>query len=286
MGEVARGSHVGSRAGLVCGDLGATASVEPYSTRAGVVRGGIAAAKETGSGARRGGRAGLVCGVAGAAVLAYAVRGRSATLLAPSIWRGLRTRRAIALTFDDGPSESTPQLLELLRRYNAPATFFECGENVRRLPGIARQVAAAGHQIGNHTDSHPYLCFKPRGFILDEIARAQDSIESATGVRPVLFRAPYGVRWFGLREAQRRLGLLGVMWTAIGVDWRSNAVDIASLLERKAGSGAIFCLHDGRLTEPRPDIRVTLEAMERILPRLIDAGYHFEKVSDIICPTI
>ncbi len=220
------------------------------------------------------------------AVMAYAVRGRSATLLAPSVYRGVATRRSIALTFDDGPSESTPQLLELLQRYQAPATFFECGANVRRLPGIAREVAAAGHEIGNHTDTHPFLCFKSGRFIVDEIARAQDSIESATGIRPVLFRAPYGVRWFGLREAQRRAGLLGVMWTTMGGDWRRNTGAIAALLERQARGGAIFCLHDGRLLEPRPDIRVTLQAMERILPRLIDTGYHFEKVSDIICPTI
>ena len=223
---------------------------------------------------------------AGAALMTYAVRGRSSSLLAPSVYRGDGRRRSIALTFDDGPSESTPELLEILDRYHAPATFFQCGASVRRLPRVARAVAAAGHEIGNHSDTHPYLCFQSPAFIYDELSRAQDSIAEATGVRPRLFRAPYGVRWFGLREAQRRLGLLGVMWTTIGVDWKRNAEAVAGLLERKAANGAIFCLHDGRVFEAHPDVRAMLRAVEQLLPALIDKGYHFERVSDILCPTI
>jgi peptidoglycan/xylan/chitin deacetylase (PgdA/CDA1 family) len=228
--------------------------------------------------------AGAAAGAAG--LMTYAVRGKSATLLAPSIHKGVATRRAIALTFDDGPSESTPQLLELLDRHSAPATFFQCGANVRRLPDIAREVASAGHEIGNHTDTHPRLSFKTADFIVDQLSRAQESIEEATGVRPKLFRAPYGVRWFGLREAQRRLGLLGVMWTAIGVDWKWPSDRVTALLDAGARNGAIFCLHDGRTIHPRPDVGVMLRVVERILPALIDRGYHFERVSDIICPTI
>lgn len=224
--------------------------------------------------------------LAGAGVMTYAVRGRSSSLLAPSVYKGVASRRAIALTFDDGPSEGTPELLDILGRHHARATFFQCGVNVRRLPAIAREVAAAGHEIGNHSDSHPYLCFKNARAIGDELMRAQEAIEQNTGIRPALFRAPFGVRWFGLREAQRRTGLLGVMWTAIGVDWRWTHDRVAAFLSRRAGNGAIFCLHDGRTLQPRPDIRVTLRAVERLLPMLIDKGYHFERVSDIICPTI
>lgn len=222
---------------------------------------------------------------AGVGAMAYAVRGKSSSLLAPSIYRGVSTRPAIALTFDDGPSESTPDLLDILEKYCAPATFFQCGANVRRLPPVAREVALAGHEIGNHSDTHPYLCFKSLRFIMDQLARAQESIEDAAGVRPRLFRAPYGVRWWGLREAQRRLGLLGVMWTKISVDWKWTPARVTALLERSASNGAIFCLHDGRGIQRRPDIRATLSAMEMLIPMLIDKGYHFERVSDIICPT-
>ena len=79
---------------------------------------------------------GLTC--AACAWMAYAVRGRSSTFLAPSVYRGSRRRRSIALTFDDGPSEGTNQLLQILNRYQAPATFFVCGMNVKRLPAVAR----------------------------------------------------------------------------------------------------------------------------------------------------
>src|SRR5262249_7270577 len=106
---------------------------------------------------------------AASALMAYAVRGRSSSLLAPSIWRGSARRRAIALTFDDGPSESTPRLLDLLDRLRIPATFFVCGMNVRRLPETLRAAARAGHEIGNHTYSHPALYLRSAGFIRDEV---------------------------------------------------------------------------------------------------------------------
>src|SRR5947209_6331674 len=97
---------------------------------------------------RRGLEAGTVC--AGAAFFAWAVRGRSATVFGPSVWRGDRRRRSVALTFDDGPSESTPKILEILARYRVSATFFQCGANVERLSAVARAVRDAGHAIGNH----------------------------------------------------------------------------------------------------------------------------------------
>jgi len=222
---------------------------------------------------------------AGAGLLAYAVRFPSATWLAPSVHEGVRTRRAIALTFDDGPSESTPELLAILARYDAPATFFQCGANVRRLPAIAREVTAAGHEIGNHTDTHPRLDFKSREFIVSELAAAQDSIEQAAGVRPRYFRAPFGVRWFGLREAQQRLSLTGVMWTSIALDWKWPSHRITPRLLHASRNGAILCLHDGRLLERKPDISATLETVREVLPKLMEQGFHFEKVTDILCPT-
>ena len=223
--------------------------------------------------------------VAGAGVLAYAVRIPSCTLLAPSVHRGTRTRRAIALTFDDGPSESTPELLEILARHRVPATFFQCGANVRRLTSVAREVAAAGHEIGNHTDTHPRLDFKPRDFIRRELGEAQETIERATGIRPRYFRAPYGIRWFGLREAQLELGLTGVMWTTIALDWKWPSERVVPRLLNGAGNGAILCLHDGRRLQPKPDIGATLESVREVLPKLMEQGFHFEKVTDILCPT-
>src|SRR5262249_5092815 len=192
--------------------------------------------------------AGSAC--AAGALMAYAVRGRSSTLFAPSVYRGSRERRSIALTFDDGPSESTGRLLGLLDRYNAPATFFMCGMNVRRLPAVARAAAAAGHEIGNHSYSHPALYLRSSRFIAGELDAAQSAIADATGFRPALFRAPFGARWFGLRQAQRRLNLLGVMWPVLGLDWKLPAGRIAGRILAGAGNGVIVCLHDGRAIQP------------------------------------
>jgi peptidoglycan/xylan/chitin deacetylase (PgdA/CDA1 family) len=230
-------------------------------------------------------KAGLL-GVAAAGVMAYAVRGRSSSLFAPSVYKGVRGRRAVALTFDDGPSEATPEFLDLLAAYHAKATFFQCGVNVRRLPRVARQISEAGHEIGNHSDTHPYLHFKSPAFIYRELAAAQQSIYDACGTRPRFFRAPFGVRWFGLHRAQRDLGLLGVMWTVIGVDWKVPETRILQHVLRGARNGAILCLHDGRQLVARPDVRATLGALRQLLPILIDRGFHFEKVSEILCPTI
>jgi len=223
--------------------------------------------------------------VVSAGALAYAVRVPSSTLLAPSVHRGSSVQPAIALTFDDGPSESTPELLEILHRHRVPATFFQIGANVRRLPEIARDVLAAGHEIGNHTDTHPLLALKSAGFIERELTAAQETIERATSLRPRYFRAPYGVRWFGLRQAQVRLGLNGVMWSTIALDWKRQTPNVVSQLIGGAVPGAIFCLHDGRVLDRRPDISVTLQAVREILPRLMEQGFRFERVTDILCPT-
>jgi peptidoglycan-N-acetylglucosamine deacetylase len=217
--------------------------------------------------------------------LAYAVRGRSSRIFGPSVYHGNRARAAVALTFDDGPSESTPSLLRILERHQVPATFFMCGRNVERLPAVARSVAQAGHEIGNHTDTHPRLDFCSGDFIYGELAAAQEKIARHTGVTPRLFRAPYGVRWFGLKSAQERLGLLGVMWGTIGNDWKWPGSRVAQLLLRRARQGDIFCLHDGLRTVPAPDIGATLEAVDAIIPVLKERGLRFETVSQILCPT-
>ena len=220
--------------------------------------------------------------VAAGAALAYAVRGRSAAIFGPSVYRGDRGRKAIALTFDDGPSESTPALLELLARCNVRATFFLCGANVERLPQIAQAVVAAGHEIGNHSDTHPRFDFCSEEFIYRELAEAQRKIAQVTGVTPKLFRAPFGVRWFGMRAAQKRLDLLGVMWTVMGCDWKLPASGIVARIATGADNGGIICLHDGRGVQRKPDVQEMLRAVEEVIPRLRQEGFAFVTVSEIL----
>jgi peptidoglycan/xylan/chitin deacetylase (PgdA/CDA1 family) len=220
-----------------------------------------------------------------AGCMSWAVRGRSSQVFAPSVWRGNPARNAVALTFDDGPSEGTGRILDILARHGVPATFFQVGANVDRLPEVARAVSQAGHSIGNHSYSHPVFCFRTPGFVLGDLERAQAAIERHTGARPEWFRAPYGCRWFGMRTAQRRLGLAGVMWTVIGYDWSLKADAVVARFASRVARGAILCLHDGRELRARPDIGVTVEAVRRLVPLLLDRGYQFETVSRLLCPT-
>ena len=225
---------------------------------------------------------GTVCTVG--ALLAWAVRGRSAAVFGRSVWRGSPHRRAVALTFDDGPSEGTPAILEILAQYRVPATFFQVGANVDRLPDVARAVAASGHGIGNHSYTHPLFCFRSPAFIEADLRRAQQAIRAHTGVEPEWFRAPYGVRWFGMGRAQRRLSLRGVMWSAIGRDWKLNCDAVFGRLANRASNGAILCLHDGRELQTAPDISVTVEALRRLVPTLLERNYKLETVSRLLCP--
>jgi len=214
--------------------------------------------------------------------MSWAVRGRSSEVFGPSVWRAKTGTKTIALTFDDGPSAATPRILEILAQYRVPATFFQCGVNILRAPELTLATHSAGHEIGNHSHTHPNFALKGPAFIADEFARAQDVIASCTGAAPSLMRAPYGVRWFGFRAMQERLGLRGVMWTVIARDWKLPAPAIANRVLSHVTSGAIVCLHDGRGTLKDPDARNTIEAVRRIVPSLLENGYHFETVSRLL----
>lgn len=211
----------------------------------------------------------------------YAVCGRSATLLAPSVWRGPRDRRTLAVTFDDGPSEATPRLLDLLAQTGVRATFFLCGANVRRLPEIARAVRDAGHEIANHGERHPYYYCKSPGFLRADIAEGLASIEAVTGVRPRWFRPPYGLRWFGMGAIYRDLGITGVQWTVIARDWELDGAGVAAHCGPRAEPGAVCCFHDGRARAVDPDITSTLEAVRMLVPQWRDAGFAFESVGEM-----
>jgi peptidoglycan-N-acetylglucosamine deacetylase len=104
------------------------------------------------------------------------------------------------------------------------------------------------------------------------------------GVTPSLFRAPYGLRWYGLGSAQKRLRLLGVMWTVIGHDWEWPGHRVAEYVLRRAAPGGIFCLHDGRDIQPWPDVSEMMSAVRHIVPTLQHQGYSFETVSQLLRP--
>jgi peptidoglycan/xylan/chitin deacetylase (PgdA/CDA1 family) len=216
--------------------------------------------------------AGAAVGIAGGMI--YAMAAPSSQVFGPTLVR-LPRGRGLALTFDDGPSESTPAVLDALARHGVRATFFFCGANVRRLPEIARRAAAEGHAIGNHTWSHPRLYRLSAAQIEDEIARTQAAIEDGAGLRPRLFRPPYGIRWFGLFPALEKHALRAVMWSACAYDWRRSAAGIEAALRAKARDGAIVLLHDGDAVTPGDHRSATALALDRVLPVLARGGSQF-----------
>jgi peptidoglycan-N-acetylglucosamine deacetylase len=178
----------------------------------------------------------------------------------------------IALTIDDGPSPIyTPQILSLLGRYGVVATFSMIGESVAAHPAIAREVAAAGHQIINHTWTHANLTRLAPAAMADQISRASGAIEKATRTTPVMFRAPFGA-WSPAVLAQcRQMRLAPLDWSVDPRDWARPGVSaITTNIMRNTRSGSIILEHDGGGNRAQ-----TVAALSYVLPRLLDAGYHF-----------
>ncbi|HET8845887.1 MAG TPA: polysaccharide deacetylase family protein, partial [Ktedonobacteraceae bacterium] len=147
----------------------------------------------------------------------------------------------VALTFDDGPSTYTRQVLAILQRYNARATFFSIGQNVAQFPTYLQQGLAGGNAVGNHTFTHPHLTTLSYASIYKELNDAQNAILHATGIRPTLFRPPFGEYNADVLTAAGQLGMIVVIWSAVANDWdnpQPPANVIASRILSAAGNGA------------------------------------------------
>jgi peptidoglycan-N-acetylglucosamine deacetylase len=203
----------------------------------------------------------------------------------PVLVRGPAEGRGIALTFDDGPAAPfTEKILDILRDKKVSATFFVCGRNVERYPEIVRRIAREGHTLGNHTFSHPFLYFRTRRTIADEIDRTQSAIEKAAGVRPSVFRPPYGGRWLGLMQVLGARGMKLIMWSATGYDWKKHTEGIVRSALKEITPGAVILLHDGHNVRPPSgvDRSSTVEALPELIDKARDAGFDFVPLNDFI----
>jgi len=180
--------------------------------------------------------------------------------------------KVVALTIDDGPSPVyTPQILRILRRYGITASFSMIGLNAAAFPGVAREVAGAGHMIVNHTWNHYNLGYMPAVAVGDEIARASDTIHAATGERPGMFRAPYGVWPPAVFSCCARAGLTPLAWSVDPRDWSRPGVGaIVRDIVADTRTGSIILEHDGGGNRSQ-----TVAALKIWLPRLLDSGYQF-----------
>lgn len=195
------------------------------------------------------------------------------TFLGPTLVRlphGARSRREIALTFDDGPDPATtPRVLDILDARGARSTFFCIGQRVEAHRDVAAEIARRGHCVENHSHRHRNaFWFLPPALLREEIERAQEAIATATGHTPRLFRAPAGIRSPLLDPALARAGLDLVAWTRRGFDTVSpDPGRVLARLVRGLAPGDILLLHDGSSARGASGDPVILE----VLPRLLDA---------------
>jgi peptidoglycan/xylan/chitin deacetylase (PgdA/CDA1 family) len=153
----------------------------------------------------------------------------------------------IAMTFDDGPSsENTPRLLEMLKQRNIKATFFLIGENAAANPDLVRRILAEGHEIGNHSWTHPQLSKLSDDRVTTEITKTQGAIKDASGYTPTLLRPPYGAITARQREwIENQFGLNIILWSVDPLDWkRPGASVITQRILSQVRPGAIILSHD------------------------------------------
>lgn len=183
---------------------------------------------------------------------------------------GLGAPDHVALTFDDGPNPaSTPAFLEMLGAYGVHATFFVVGESVRRAPDVVRRIVAEGHEVGVHGWQHRYtFTHSP------QLARCIDVVGEVAGVRPLWFRAPYGVISATSLIEARRNQLAPVLWSRWAKDW--EAVSTPDSIHRHLGpgivGGATLLLHDAGSAQAPQAWWATLEALPRLFRDCADAG--------------
>ena len=189
----------------------------------------------------------------------------------------------VVLTFDDGPNEpATHDLLQVLDRAGVQAAFFMIGRFVRQRPDLVRAVHAAGHTVGNHTETHPWLIRESRRRIHDELRSCNQALEDALGAPVRFFRPPHGARRPAVLQAASELGLTVVQWNVMGFDWRPTGpevilkhIDRALGKARRASRGANIVLHDGWDVAFGGDRRDTVQATAHLLNRLPERGYRF-----------
>jgi peptidoglycan/xylan/chitin deacetylase (PgdA/CDA1 family) len=198
--------------------------------------------------------------------------------LKPATWFSVNVDGPyIAMTFDDGPSpETTPRLLDILKQRNIKATFFMIGQNAERNPAIVKRILEDGHEIGNHSWTHPQLSKLSDERVTQEINQTQDAIKKACGYTPVLLRPPYGAITARQKEwIEKQFGLSVIIWSVDPFDWKRPG---ASVIEQRilagARPGAIVLSHDIH--------KQTVDAMPATLDALAAKGFKFVTVSQLI----
>ncbi len=223
-----------------------------------------------------------LCLLAAAAMLYVvnhpAIVGASATTRQLPIYCVARDQKVASLTFDAAwGNEDTQQLIDILGKYDVKATFFVVGEWVDKYPESVKALSDAGHEVMDHSDTHPHMSQLSREEIQADVTACADKIEAVTGVRPTLFRPPYGEYDDKVITAVRALGIEPIQWDVDSLDWKDlSAGEITQRVTSKVQPGSIILFHNAALHTP--------EALPGIIEALLKDGYTLVPVSELILP--
>lgn len=218
-------------------------------------------------------------------LVAWAVFDVNSSFWADTLWRNPAKEKCLALTFDDGPDETfTPRVLQVLREKAVPAAFFLVGQRVETCPALARDIAAQGHLIGNHSFSHDlFINFGLRARLTREIETCNAAIEQAAGLRPRLYRPPHGFKNPSLGDVIGNLKMQVIGWQVRGFDAVGRDPGrIATRIVDGARGGGVITLHDGAGLQGTQDRAATLAALPVIIDGLRARGFRFVRLDDLL----
>ena len=222
----------------------------------------------------------LACILAAAAIF-YAVSypstvGAYATDRQLPIYCVQRDQKVVSISFDAAwGNEDTQQLIDIMAKYNVKATFFVVGEWVDKYPESVKALHDAGHEIMSHSNDHAHFNSLSTDEIIADLNACNDKIEAVTGVRPTLFRCPYGEYDDHVINAVRSMGIEPIQWDVDSLDWKDlPASEITRRVTSRVQPGSIVLFHNAALHTP--------EALPGIIEYLLQEGYTFVPISEII----
>ena len=192
-------------------------------------------------------------------------------------------KRIVALTYDDGPSPPyTDQLLDVLAKHDVKATFFMIGNRIEKYPETVNRVIAEGHQIGNHSYSHPLLGFLPPFYVRRQIERTDAFIRQHGIVEEIVFRAPMLTRFLPVAYVLAKGDRTHISCNVWSWDWTTQSpARITETVLKKIKPGSIIVLHDGKAENKNANRSGTIEASDRIITALKRDGYRFVRLADV-----
>ena len=221
------------------------------------------------------------------AVLPYIVHASPGDALEKAIyWHGDKSEKKVALTFDDGPNEPyTSEILDILKKRKAKATFFQLGKFVEDYPDVSKRVVEEGHAIGNHTYSHPDLRFESLRVIQNQLVDCEEAIFKATGIRPSIFRPPYGAKSPKIIKEAKKLGLVIIEYSVSSKGGGKTRLIPEYLVKNvlsKVKNGSIILMHDGDRYSQGMDRSATVKAVGIIVESLQKEGYELVTVPELL----